>query len=88
MSPAKKPPTAADALIDLIISRAPALIAAGVTSLSMDGLAVMLAPPPAPAAHVDEPSAPTQHIDPMQDPATYPGGRIPGFSRPAPGGDS
>lgn len=80
MPPAKKP-TAAD-LIALIIARAPALHAAGVTSLSIDGFAVTLTAPPAPVAALPEPPAATQHIDPMQDPATFPGGRIPGFTRP------
>lgn len=89
MPPAKKPTPAAD-LIDLLIRRAPALYAAGVTSLSMDGFAVTLS---APASELpdaeDAPPPPKQHIDPMQDPASYPSGRVPGFTRPqATGGDS
>lgn len=80
MPPAKSSPAA---LIDLIIARAPALLAAGVTSLSVDGFTVTLSLPPPAAADVPAPAPPTQHIDPMQDPATFQGGKLPGFVRPA-----
>lgn len=71
-------------LLTLIEERAPNLIAAGVQSLQIDGLSVSLAPsvpekrdiaPPKPDA-----IQPT-HIDPLRDASTYPGGRIPGFTR-------
>lgn len=69
-------------LMSLIAERAPALIAAGVTSLSIDGFAVTLAPPPPVPANVPKPEeSPRQHIDPLRDPSTYPGGRVPGFTR-------
>lgn len=77
--------TKAEILIDLIIARAPALYAAGITSLTVDGLSVALvAPPPPPAAPLVLPKPterPKQHIDPLKDTSTYPGGRIPGFTR-------
>lgn len=75
------PPTPAE-LLDLILARAPALIAAGITSVSIDGLSATLArPAPAAPAHVDRPKPPRGHIDPMRDPSTYPGGKVPGFTR-------
>lgn len=76
-------PRPAAELLDLIIARAPALIAAGVTSLSIEGLSATLSrPAPAPAARADKPAPPPRrHIDPMRDPSTYPGGKIPGFTR-------
>lgn len=69
-------------LIDLIIARAPELHAAGVTSLSMDGIAVTLVrPPEKPSALPPPKEQPQQHIDPLKDSSTYPGGRIPSFKR-------
>ena len=74
--------TKAESLIDLIIARAPALHAAGVTSLTVDGLSVTLTTPPVPHAALPKPTEqPKQHIDPLKDTSTYPGGRIPGFTR-------
>lgn len=63
-----------------IAAHAPALIDAGVTSFTFEGMSVTLArttpthdaPPADPT-----PPAPT---DPLRDPATYPGGRVPGFT--------
>lgn len=81
MMPAKKPDAAA--LVDLMIARAADLRAAGITSLSLDGIAVTLA-----AAAPEEPEAepgddsPPEPIDPLNDPSTYPGGKVPGFTRP------
>ena len=67
------------AKIDLVIERAPDLIAAGITSLSIDGLAVTLsAPPPEPSA-TEAPTAAPVHSDPLMDGATFPGGAVPGF---------
>jgi hypothetical protein len=81
MPPAKHTPAA---LLDLLIDRAAALHAAGVTSITIDGLSATLAAPAPPASTpVAEPDE-GPHIDPMYDPATYPGGRIPGFTRPKP----
>ena len=74
---------AARVLIDLLIERAPALIAAGVTSLSIDGLSATLAKPALPVGDLPKgtPVA-RQHTDPLRDASTYPGGRVPGFPRP------
>jgi len=74
--------TAAE-LMDLIAARAPALIAAGVTELTIDGFSVKLAaPPPPPVDPKDKPAPPPKpHIDPLKDASTYPGGRVPGYRR-------
>lgn len=83
MPPAPKPPSAAD-MIKLIIEQAPALIDVGVTELAIDGFAVKLARPARPPADMPAPKgAPIakQHVDPMSDPSTYPGGRVPGYTR-------
>jgi hypothetical protein len=70
-------------LIALIISQAPALIGAGITSLSIDGLAVTLAPSLPQRGETPAPDpVPTQHINPLRDSSTYPGGRVPGFDPP------
>lgn len=79
MAPATKP-TAAE-LMDLITSRAPALIAAGVTELEIDGFAVKLSAPPPAATPVAKAAPVRQHVDPLQDPSTYAGGRVPGYTR-------
>jgi hypothetical protein len=87
MPPAKK--TTAAALLDLLISKAPALHAAGITSLTLDGVAVTLTAPPAPPppprakgkADEDPPPLAQGYADPLNDPSTYPGGRLPGFTR-------
>ena len=70
-------------LIDLAIARAPALIAAGITWLEIPGkLQLTLKEPAGAVAEVEAPApVSASHIDPLQDPATYPGGRIPGFTR-------
>ena len=76
------PPHPAEALIDVIIRRAPELIAVGVISLSIDGLSATLAKPAPVAPPPDRgPPPPRQHIDPLRDPSTYPGGKVPGFTR-------
>jgi len=72
-----------DSVLALLIARAPDLRRAGVLTLSLDGLAVSLAPDapppstePVPREAVEEPS------DPLSDPATF-GFRdaVPGFPR-------
>lgn len=66
----------------LIAERAPALIASGVTSLTIDGFAVTLAKPETAAADTKPEATPApSHINPLKDASTYPGGRIPGFTR-------
>jgi hypothetical protein len=77
--------TAAE-LMTLIAEKAPALIAAGVTSLTIDGFSVTLAaatPTPASTAPLPPPDPPPeQHIDPLRDRSTYISGRVPGFDPP------
>lgn len=69
-------------LLDLLVARAPALIAVGVTSVSIDGLSATLVKPPAPDAPATKPTpVAKQHIDPLRDASTYPGGKVPGFTR-------
>lgn len=74
-------------LIDLLVKRAPDLIAAGVSQLDYAGASIRFAaqPPLQIGSDVPAPSpAVTQHIDPLSDPATFQGGRIPGFRREVP----
>lgn len=74
--------TPAADMLDLIIARAPALIAVGVTSVSVDGLSVTLVrPPPGDAPIKAGPPAPRRHSDPLRDGSTYVGGQVPGFTR-------
>jgi len=81
MRPAKKP--AAAALLDLVIARAADLHAAGITSLSLDGIAVTIAAPPVKPDAPEDAAPPAEaHTDPLNDPSTYPGGKVPGFTRP------
>jgi hypothetical protein len=74
--------TDAAALIDLLITRAPALIAVGVTSLSIGEMSATLqAPAPKPDAPTKPAAIAKQHTDPLRDASTYPGGKVPGFTR-------
>lgn len=81
----KKTTLGPDELIALIIQRAPQLLAAGVTSMTLTadgGCSVTLAPPPQKFDALPKPKEmPKQHIDPLKDSATFPGGRIPGYTR-------
>jgi hypothetical protein len=71
-----------DAMIGLIVRRAPELIAAGVTSLSLDGVAVTLAPPPPKVGSMPAAAAPAApHTNPLHDRSTFHGGVVPGFTR-------
>lgn len=66
----------------VLAEQAPALIAAGVTSLRVGDFEATLAPPPAAPAALPKSRVPArQHIDPLRDPSTYTGGRVPGFTR-------
>lgn len=70
------------AAIDLIVKSAPDLRAAGVTSLTCDGISVTLAPAaPEPADEWVEAPPQPDHTDPLSDPATYPNGVVPSFDR-------
>jgi hypothetical protein len=69
-------------MIDVVVERAKDLHAAGVTSLSIEGFSITLCTPPAPVATAVKPDpVPVQHINPLKDASTYPGGRVPGFTR-------
>ena len=72
------------AKIALVVELAPTLYAAGVTSLTVDGIAATVGKAPAPIAKADPPPSarppPRQHIDPLRDPSTYPTGKVPGFT--------
>lgn len=66
----------------LIAEQAPRLIASGVTSLTIDNFSVTLAPPAPPVHPQPKPEPVAQsHINPLRDASTYPGGRVPGFTR-------
>lgn len=83
-------PKAINAAIDAIISRAPDLRRAGITELSVGDLRLVVGtpwidPPTVTDARglVVAPDAPPpEAVDPLNDPSTYPGGRVPGFQRP------
>jgi hypothetical protein len=81
---------AASELLDLVVARAPELAAAGVASVTIEGFSLMLrprrlAPPGSPTDEDEEeavePSTPSD-VDPLSDPATFAGGRVPGYPRP------
>lgn len=70
-------------LLDLIERKAPALIAAGVVSVQLEGVSFALAAA-VPRKSDELPKAapaPRQHVDPLRDASTYPGGRVPGYTR-------
>lgn len=70
-----------DSVLALLIARAPDLRRAGVLTLSLDGLAVSLAPDAPPVADVPR-EVVEEPADPLLDPATF-GYRdaVPGFPR-------
>lgn len=78
--PPRSKPSAAD-ILTLIAERAESLRRAGVTSVHVDfslTLAPWEEPPTIPnTSQQEEPS----FIDPLEDPATYQNGRVPGFQR-------
>lgn len=78
--------TEIDNMIALLVRCAPELREAGITSLTIGDVSLTLADaPPLDLRGVEVASAdapPPPPTDPMADPASYPGGRIPGFVRP------
>lgn len=69
--------------IDLLISRSGELRNAGVLSIEIDGCAATFAPLPAlvvPVGDIDPPDESASGSDPLHDPASYPGGVVPGFA--------
>lgn len=70
-------------MLDLLIAKAPAMRRAGILNLSIDGLSVVLAEDvPDPVKPDKHDATPPEPLDPMNDPATYGGGPVPGFQRP------
>lgn len=70
-------------LLDLLIDRAPKLREAGVLRVQLEGLLSFELAPVAPEIDDGEDRQPEnyEHSDPLQDPATFPGGHVPGFRR-------
>lgn len=68
-------------LLDLLIDRAPKLREAGVMRVELEGLCLVLAPPEQMLDDREERDEDIEHADPLQDPATFPGGRVPGYRR-------
>lgn len=71
----------ADGWIDLVIKRAAELRAAGITSIGCDGMTAEIATA-APSTD-DKPLPKTDEepeCDPLDDPASYRGGVVPGFT--------
>lgn len=66
--------------IDTVIERAGALRKAGVSTISIDGCSVTLAPLAADEGPTG-PSVAQDSDDPLFNPATYPNGIVPGFTR-------
>lgn len=72
----------ADDWIDTVISRAVEMRAAGISTITIDGCSVTLTALESPIADLEavvteaEPDA-----DPLNSPATYADGRVPGFER-------
>lgn len=72
-------------LLEMVERRAPALRVAGLGSLRVDGFEIFLRDPDPRAVEIGAAEARVQEeddADPLNDPATYPGGRVAGFQRP------
>lgn len=73
----------ASAWIDLLLKRAPELRKAGILALSAEGYSAELAPAPPetppPPKGGGLPAEPDYLGRPLEDPASYPDGRVPGF---------
>lgn len=67
-------------VFDLVVQHAPALRQAGVTSFTLDGLALRLRAHE-PAAE-DGAGVKGEPLDPFQDPASFAGGHVPGYGPP------
>jgi hypothetical protein len=80
----KKPTRAALSpaeLLTLIAERAPSLRAAGVLQVSIDGLGAVLAPDAPMPSSMPAPKPRPSYVDPLEDPDTFPTGRVPGYKR-------
>ena len=67
--------------IDTVIKRAADLRAAGVTTVTVDGCSVTLAPPEAVEPVDVKPTIEDDPRGPLYSAATYPNGAVPGFTR-------
>ena len=72
----------ADEWMDTVIRRAAELRKAGVTTVAIDGCSVTLAPEAAPIDITEHEVVAEADADPLNSPATYADGRVPGFERP------
>ncbi len=66
--------------INQLIANAHKLRAAGVLSLNVNGMAVTLAPAPPAPLPIEHAEIVPEYADPLDDPATYAGGRVPKFT--------
>lgn len=66
-------------LLDTLIAKAPGLREAGVREVQFDGVSVKLAPHE-PVVERGDDEEPETYSDPMEDPALYPGGKVPGWT--------
>ncbi len=71
------------ATLAAITEAAPALRKAGVLTVAVGGVAFTLAPnvEPPPDEKKQQVTEPDWGMDPLNDPSTYVGGRVPGFTR-------
>ena len=71
------------AWMDLVVARAAELRALGVLELEVEGCAVRFAPLPPPPLPVPPPGTKSteteEQLDALHDPASWPGGVVPGF---------
>lgn len=68
-------------MLTLLEARAPGLRKVGVVSFAIEGLSVNLLPAPPEIPPVDPKDVPgPPPVDPLQDPALYPGGVVPGYT--------
>lgn len=73
----------ASAWIDLVIARSGELRRAGITAIGFEGCTTQLLPDTTPPAADDKSAAPVveeAYPDPLRDPASFPGGFVPGYT--------
>jgi hypothetical protein len=79
------------AWFDLLEARAAALRAVGVLEITLEGVAIKLAPlVPEPLPAAAQPASGPEHDDPdpLNNPALYPDGVVPGYTLQPDGGDA
>ncbi len=66
--------------IDLVLAKAPALRAAGITDISAQGYSASISSAlPIPMGAIDASDVASAPPDALHDPASYPNGQVPGF---------